>query len=101
MYIMNKFFTLSLFLGFAGLCQAQIVEKPLKLEAQFDPEVAPEVNKPAKKTNSDQIIFPPAEEPYVPMPVKAATPPQAMAPVEDVQRKAPVDPTMNSFQRAE
>jgi hypothetical protein len=58
---MKTFYILALLFGFSPVAQAQITEKPLKLEEQV------KVNE-----KNDQIVFPPATEPYKPVPIAAA-----------------------------
>jgi hypothetical protein len=60
---MHKVYFLALMLGLSTAAQAQIVEKPLKLEDQTAPE---EQATPSNET-TDTIVFPAATEPYKPV----------------------------------
>jgi hypothetical protein len=69
---MRKLYIFALLFGFSAFSHAEIIEKPIKLENQGSQE------------NPDQIYFPPATEPYKPVPVQQ-----------------PVSPSVDQFKRME
>lgn len=76
-------YALALLIGITAVCQAEITEKPIKLD------------EPAAQQNGDQIIFPPATEPYKPMPM------QPVAPQAQTAFQQPQNQQIDQFQRAE
>ncbi len=81
---MYKLYMIALVFGLTAVCQAEIIEKPIKLENQGSQE------------NPDQIYFPPATEPYKPMPVQqpAAAPQDQFKRVEQQHAQQYQQPIM-------
>lgn len=80
---MKKLYVLSFLLSLSTVSQAEIVEKPIKLEDQPNQE------------SSDHIVFPPATEPYKPVsvpPKPQVAPTPSQQPQTSFQAPTPVQP---------
>lgn len=96
---MFKIYMLAILMGVSSVCHAQIVEKPLVLEAPAG------ANRDAleHQDNPDQIYFPPATEPYKPVETKvapvAAPQPFKQTPAQEKQFQNPVPQPVKQFQQ--